>query len=109
MTKNNRTVENLLVQSDLENSSYKPKKRQDLPKHTSTGSLNCHETDLQKLIERGIADPKWFKFILPNISMIKMLDCAEESIKASKTMKPKDREELLQLITEHPLRKGDIN
>lgn len=73
------------------------------PSHISTQFLD-KKSDMERLVDKGLENPKWFKGFLSNVGMKKTLDYAEECIKATNKLNEQDRTELLNIIDTHSLR-----
>lgn len=79
------------------------------PNQVSTQHLD-KQTDLERLVNNGIKNPAWFKRLLSNVGMTKILDYAEERIKNTRKLNEDEKNELLETIASHPLRqKKELN
>lgn len=56
------------------------------------------ESDLERLIKKGLNDFNWFKRFLENVSMEKILHHAEQEINKTTKLNEKEKQELLTLI-----------
>jgi hypothetical protein len=73
------------------------------PTNLSTQFLD-KKSDMERLVDKGLDNPTWFKGFLNNVGMPKTLDYAEASIKSTGKLNEKEKNELLDTIASHPLR-----
>lgn len=64
------------------------------------------QTDMERLIEKGLQNPEWLMRLLTDTSMESVLKYAEKKISICPNMKQPDKERCLEIINNHPVRMG---